>query len=83
MRADELADLRARCEAAEQAGRELATALWALVLAQEPSMASGLPAALEHAEEIAKHYTSEADRQRLSLALMRAKAGHGAGGLKA
>ncbi len=66
-----------------QAGQELATALWALVLAQQPSMADGLSAALAHAEEIAKKYTSEEDRTRLSFALMRAKAGLGAEGMRA
>lgn len=71
-------ELRAELDHTRRAGQELATALWALVLAQEPSMADGQPAALAHAETIAKKYTSEEDRQQLSLALMRARAGYGA-----
>jgi hypothetical protein len=72
-------ELRAELMHTRQAGQELVTALWALCLAHEPGTASGLEPALDHARETAKRFTSEADRERLTQALLRARAGASGG----
>lgn len=69
----ELRDLDQALDAANQAGRELATALWALILSQQPSMSLSRDKVIEHAEAVVKKYTSEADREQLTEALERAK----------
>jgi len=71
--AEHLETVDSSLAAANQAGRELATALWALVLAQETRMSMSRPSVIEHAEAVVKKYTSEADREQLSAALERAR----------